>query len=102
MNKNRMHKAICKTWKRDRRLDNEECNTSHPPHLFERNSPKYDSLRKLPNFHKADVICYVEEAVLLFMLEQGPEFMWNSVSLVCRSEVAREQDHALVKWPLNT
>lgn len=73
----------------------------HIHHIPERNSPKYESLRKLPNFHKADVIYHVEEAVLLFMLEQGPEFVWNSVPLVCRLEVAREQDHALVKWPLN-
>ena len=95
---------MCKTWERDRHLDNEECNTSHPLHLSERNSPKYESLRKLPNFHKAGVIYYVEDIyyVLLFMLEQGPEFVWNSVSLASRFEVAREQDHALVKWPLNT
>lgn len=75
---------------------------SHPLHLSERKSPKYESLRKLTNFHKSGVIYYVEEAVLLFRLEQGPEFVWNSVSLVSRLEVAREQGHALAKWPLNT
>ena len=44
----------------------------HIHHIPERNSPKYESLRKLPNFHKADVIYHVEEAVECYQPDDLP------------------------------